>query len=205
MLGTQLQVSLQSFSSKLNNCNFQNKDLSLTSIHWFIFACSKYLSQRELSRRNVQHRRVSRQKLWESLVQLGLGRLLRVETVRRTAQQQSPTEAVNSTINNQSPNPVLNLPAPDINEEEKTLPRRSRTTLSQLRSGHSPFLQTYLNRINPNTYPNPNCPTCQIHPHTTNHIFNCPNNPTDLTIDSLWTSPVRAAEFIGLELREGVG
>ena len=115
------------------------------------------------------------------------------------------TEAVTDTINNQSPNPVLDLPAPDINEEEKTLPRRTRTTLSQLRSGYSPFLQTYLNRINPNTYPNPNCPICNIHLHTTNHIFNCPNNPTDLTTDSLWTSPVQAAEFIGLELREGVG
>ena len=115
------------------------------------------------------------------------------------------TDSVRDTIASQVPNPVLNLPAPQINDDETTLPRKTRVILSQLRSGHSSFLQSYLNRINPTKHPDPNCPHCLTTPHTTEHIFNCTASPTHLTTDSLWTSPIDAAKFIGLETDEGIG
>ena len=47
------------------------------------------------------------------------------------------TSSVQQTIQNQDHNRVLGIPAPAIDPSERTLPRRTRTLLSQLRSGHS--------------------------------------------------------------------
>ena len=51
------------------------------------------------------------------------------------------TLSAQNTIDNQTDNQVIQSPAPDIHPEEKSLPRKTRTTLAQLRSGYSPFLQ----------------------------------------------------------------
>ena len=115
------------------------------------------------------------------------------------------TESVGETIRNQAANPVLQRPAPPVNPAEKTLPRKTRVTLTQLRSSYSSHLYSYLNRINENKYPSPNCKDCNLEPHTTTHLFKCPKNPTTLDPTSLWEEPVLAAEFLGLETRDGVG
>ena len=112
------------------------------------------------------------------------------------------TSCVQSTIQNQQVNPILNLPAPEIDKSEKTLPRKTRVTLAQLRSGYSSSLNSFLNRINPNKYPDPNCPECSQHPHTTHHLFNCQEKPTDLTPISL--DPVSVALLLGLETQEEI-
>ena len=49
------------------------------------------------------------------------------------------TQSVQDAIQQQENNKVLQAPAPSINASEKTLPRRTRTTLSQLRSGYTPI------------------------------------------------------------------
>ena len=77
------------------------------------------------------------------------------------------TSCVQDTIAKQV-NKILNAPPPKIDDSEKDLPRRTRTTLSQLRSGYSPFLQSYLARIMPNEHQNL-CPKCQTSPHTKTH------------------------------------
>ena len=123
----------------------------------------------------------------------------------RTGIQRIHTESVANTITNQTNNLVLNYPAPPVNKLELNLPRNTRVKLSQLRSGYSSHLNSYLHRINPTKYPTPNCPDCNTEPHTTTHLFNCREKPTNLQPHTLWTDPETAAAFLGLETREGVG
>lgn len=116
--------------------------------------------------------------------------------------KQIHTNTVQSTIDSYIPNKVLQTSPPEINSEEKILPRRSRTTLAQLRSGYSSYLNTFLHRINRSQ--TEMCPSCHNAPHTSEHIFQCPAKPcpTNLSITSLWTDPVKAAEFLGLPTEE---
>ena len=82
-------------------------------------------------------------------------------------------------------------PPPDINKEEMTLSRKSRSRLAQLRSGF--ILSSYRNICDPeieNT-----CPNCQRSSHDTQHLFNCEKNPTHLTTLDLWKKPIQAANF----------
>ena len=111
------------------------------------------------------------------------------------------TSSVQQTIQNQDHNRVLGIPAPAIDPSEKTLPRRTRTLLSQLRSGHSTILNSYMARIKPDV--TDCCPKCNQSPHDTNHLFNCAADPTDLTPRILWEDPPAAAAFLGLGLEVG--
>ena len=106
------------------------------------------------------------------------------------------TRSVQATIAKQSRNKVIQEQPPPIDKSEKILPRKTRTTLSQLRSGYSTHLNSYLSRINPSI--NDNCPDCNNSNHTTAHLFNCPNKPTNLMTRSLWDEPITAATFLGL-------
>ena len=111
--------------------------------------------------------------------------------------KQIHTESVRTAIANQSNNRILNEPAPSINKEELTLPRSARTSLARLRSGFSPTLNSYTARIR-NDPTLDVCPICNQQNHTTQHLFNCPQNPTHLTTRDLWSKPVEAAQFLGL-------
>ena len=110
------------------------------------------------------------------------------------------TAAVTAAINELQPSKVLGTAAPEVNKAEKSLPRSTRVTLCQLRSGYSPFLKTYTNRLNPEI--RADCPKCQSAPHDTSHLFSCPMDPTNLTVHSLWDNPVAAAAFLGLEMTD---
>ena len=75
-------------------------------------------------------------------------------------------------------NKVLNTRPPAINvKEEREMTRTTRSTLAQLRSGYSPFLQSYLARIDDGK--SPTCTDCNQEDHTTVHIFNCPDGQTN--------------------------
>jgi hypothetical protein len=107
------------------------------------------------------------------------------------------TRIVGETLEAFPPSAVLGTRPPVVNaKEEQLLPRATRRTLTQLRSGYSNHLMTYRARLDLTL--SPSCPLCLTAPHTTPHLFNCPSNPTDLPLTSLWTTPVRAAEFLGL-------
>ena len=80
---------------------------------------------------------------------------------------------------------------------EQTLNRIARTRLAQLRSGFSYLLNSYRHRIDENIQDL--CPLCQSSTHTTQHLFNCNSNPTDLTIIDLWENPKNVADFFKLE------
>jgi len=113
------------------------------------------------------------------------------------------TRSVQNVINNQSNNPILQEPAPPIHKSESELPRQARVTLAQLRSGYSSHLNQYLAWINPTKY-SEKCPDCNLAPHSINHLFTCPEKPTNLTPRSLWTEPTAAAKFLGLTT-DGIG
>ena len=122
----------------------------------------------------------------------------------RYHQTEIHTRCVQETIEAFQANKVLQTCPPPINQDEKNLPRPTRSTLSQIRSGYSSYLNSYLHRINPTKYQE-NCPKCNSSIHNSQHLFNCPANPTDLTVTSLWENPVEAATFLGLETKNGPG
>lgn len=107
------------------------------------------------------------------------------------------TNSVRDTINSRNVNKVLGRAPPEINAAEKSLPRSTRSTLSQLRSGYSIFLNTYKAKIKPDQF-SKICPDCNRSKHTTAHLFKCPTKPTQLNPTSLWTDPTACARFLGL-------
>ena len=107
------------------------------------------------------------------------------------------SKSVKTTIDSYPPNKVLNSKPPDINNSEQELDRNVRVELSRLRSGYSRLLNSYMSRIDPSIQDV--CPRCDLSPHNTQHLFNCPRNPTTLTKTDLWTRPKLAAEFLQLD------
>ena len=107
------------------------------------------------------------------------------------------TSAVSQVISNYPPNRVLQDTPPEINtKEEQTLPRKARSGLARLRTGFCRTLNSYMSRIDEEIQDI--CPNCDSSPHNSNHLFNCPANPTNLNVSSLWTKPKDAAIFLNL-------
>ena len=103
------------------------------------------------------------------------------------------TTTVAQTIREYNNNKVLLHPPPGINPEEQKLSRKERSSLAQLRSGYCKLLNSYQARINgsPDV-----CPRCAESPHDTHHLFDCRENPTNLTVLDLWTRPIEVADFL---------
>ena len=138
-----------------------------------------------------------------NIVSLTLNGIVADETNYKEGLKSIHTSCVQATIDNQT-NKILNAAPPKIDDSERNLPRKTRTTLSQLRSGYSPFLQSYLSRIMPDEHQDL-CPKCQASPHTTTHLFACPADPTDLTVKDLWHNPQTVASFLGLPTSQDPG
>jgi hypothetical protein len=93
-----------------------------------------------------------------------------------------------------SNNKLLDGPPPDIDPSEKTLPRTSRCTLTQLRSRKCKDLKSYQHQIG--SSPDDLCPACHGTSHTTAHLFSYPALPTDLGVLDLWRGPREATYFL---------
>ena len=110
------------------------------------------------------------------------------------------TVDVRSAINNYITNPLTaNSPTP-IDESEQELPRRTKATLAQLRSGWCHITNHYNSRINPEIQDI--SPNCASSPHDVHSLFNCPRKPTTFKITSLWTNPREAAIFLDIGTEE---
>ena len=112
----------------------------------------------------------------------------------KTARKIIHTRAVREAIGSRGPNGVLSDEAPDVDAAESDLPRGTRTTLAQLRSGYCSALNSFKYRIG--SSPTALCPCCRQEDHTTQHIFSCPAHPTSLSPLDLWLRPQDAAEFL---------
>ena len=105
---------------------------------------------------------------------------------RKDTLQALHTSFANTAIGNMKDNRVLNIRPSSINDEETLLPRRQRTTLSQLRSGHCKLLNSYKNRLKQSD--SSRCPDCGIDPQDVHHLFIC--HPNDLSPVNLWDKPI---------------
>ena len=104
------------------------------------------------------------------------------------------TNIVRETIDSLGPNRVLGEQPPPIDPSETYLPRQTRVTLSQLRSGQCARLCSYQAKIG--SLPSDLCPDCNLHPHTTAHVFDCPAHPTLLEPKDLWRDTWQVAHFL---------
>ena len=108
-------------------------------------------------------------------------------------------DAVRTVIESSS-SKLLNGRPPPIATVEQTQPRKTRTILAQLRTGHSRILDQCMNRIDPTA--RNHCHNCGQSPHDTHYLFDCPSKPTTLTVESLWTAPTEAAKHLYLAIDE---
>ena len=93
-------------------------------------------------------------------------------------------------------NKILRTPPPHTSSSEKILPRLTRRTLAQLRTNKSPFLKSYLHKVDAKTHPSPLCPLCNIHTHDTHHLFNCTHIRTTLSPLDLCTDPAGVSALL---------
>ena len=93
-------------------------------------------------------------------------------------------------------NKILRTHPPQVSSTEENLPRHTCRTLAQLRTNKSPFLLSYLHKIDASTHPSPLCPLCRTHEHTTQHLFSCPQIPTTLSALDLWRDPSGVAALL---------
>ena len=96
-------------------------------------------------------------------------------------------------------NKIRRTPPPHTSSSEEILPRLTRRTLAQLRTNKSPFLKSYLHKVDAKTHPSPLCPLCNIHTHDTHHLFNCIHIRTTLSpLDlSRWTEKLAGGPQAG--------
>ena len=112
----------------------------------------------------------------------------------KVARKTIHTRAVRAAIGSRRPNGVLSDSAPDVDVAEMDLPRGTRTSLAQLRSGYCSALNSFKNRIG--TSPTALCPCCRQAEHTTQHLFSCPAHPTSLSPLDLWLRPRETADYL---------
>ena len=93
-------------------------------------------------------------------------------------------------------NKILCAPPPHISSSEERLPRLTRHTLAQLSTNKSPFLKSYLHKVDAKSHPSPLCPLCNTHTHDTHHLFNCTHIHTTLSPLDLWTEPTGVLELL---------
>lgn len=116
----------------------------------------------------------------------------------RRIKQTIHTQLVADYLSNCRPNPIINMQAPPVNPSELLLERDERRLLCQIRANKSPFLQEYLNKINPVQHPSSLCHKCNDAVHDSAHLFSCSFVATELEPVDLWSRP---AEVMAL-LRE---
>ena len=87
---------------------------------------------------------------------------------------------------------ILCTPPPHISSSEVILPRLIRRTLVQFRTIKSPFLKSYLHKVDAKTHQSALFPLCNTHTHDTHCIFNFTHICTTLSPLDLLTDPAGA-------------
>ena len=73
------------------------------------------------------------------------------------------TSIVSRHLATRSNNKILRTPPPHISSSEEIIPRFICHTLAQLRTNKSPFLKSYLNKVDVKSHPSPLCTLCNTH------------------------------------------
>ena len=90
-------------------------------------------------------------------------------------------------------NKILRTPPPHISSSKEILPRLTRRTLAKLRTNKSPFLKSYLHKVDTKSHPSPLFTLCNTHTH---NLFNCTHIHTTLSPLDLWTDPAGVMELL---------
>ena len=98
------------------------------------------------------------------------------------------TSIVSRDLASRGNNKILRTLPPHISTSEERLPRLTRRTLAQLRTNKSPFLKSYLHKVDAKSHPSPLCPICNTNIHNTHHLFNFNHIRTMLSLLDLWTA-----------------
>ena len=93
-------------------------------------------------------------------------------------------------------NQILRIPPPHISSSEERLPRLTRRTLAQLRTNKSPFLKSYLHKVDAKSHPSPLWPLYNTHTHDTHNLFNFTHLRISLSTLDLWTDPAGMMELL---------
>ena len=93
-------------------------------------------------------------------------------------------------------NKILRTPPPHISISEGRFPHLTLRTLAQLRTNKSPFLKSYLHKVDAKSYPSPLCTLYNTHRYDTHHLFNCTHIRTTLSPLDLWTDPAGVMELL---------
>jgi len=144
---------------------------------------SHAIALRDRGRRAMKH--TLRSKVGEDVEPFLVNGVMRAGDFPR-ALKDIHTKIVGEAVDDLQPNRVLLTAPPLVDPSESYLPRATRSTLSQLRSGHCARLQSYLHRLG--RVDSDLCPECRGAPHTAVHLFVCPNHPTDLVLTDLSVS-----------------
>ena len=83
------------------------------------------------------------------------------------------TSIVSRQLTTRGNNKILRTPPPHISSSEEILPCLTRYTIAQFRTNKSPFLKSYLHKVDAKSHPSPLSPLCNTHTHDTHHLFNC--------------------------------
>ena len=102
------------------------------------------------------------------------------------------TSIVSRHLSTRCNNNILRTPPPLIISSEEILPRLTRRTRAQLRTNKSPFLKSYLHKVDAKSHPSSLCLLCDTNIHTTHYHFNC----THITPLDLWTNPAGATALL---------
>ena len=68
---------------------------------------------------------------------------------------------------------ILRTPPPLISSSEVIPPRLTRRTIAKLITNKSPFLKSYLHKVDDKSHPSSLCSLCNTHPHNTYRLFKC--------------------------------
>ena len=104
------------------------------------------------------------------------------------------SDIVRKAVNKAGDNRLIGRKPPPINHNELHLPRISRVTLSQLRSGFCHRLRNFQFKIG--KAPDDICQRCFLNADDVPHLFDCPAHPTTLFVEDLWNNPWGVADFV---------
>ena len=91
---------------------------------------------------------------------------------------------------------ILCTAPPHISNSEEILPRFIRRTLGQLRTNKSPFLKSYLHKVDAKSHPSPLCPLCNSHIYNIHYLFHCIHIHTTFSPLDLWTYPTEVTALM---------
>ena len=88
-------------------------------------------------------------------------------------------------------NKILHTSQPHMISSEELLSRLALRTLAQLRTNKSPFLKSYIHKVDAKVHPSPLCPLSNTH-----HLFNRAHIRTTFSPLDLWTDPTGVTELL---------